>query len=118
MAKSRTLFSGRLDRKTRDSNGNRALDQFHGDDQSLIAMHRGKNSLETVESTAANPDSLPHIQERMGRGRDTPGDDSLYALDLFVGNGNADPASADKAGDAVGAQDGNARLQSLRDAHE
>ena len=90
-SKSGTLFLGRLDRETRDADGNRSLNQFHGEDESLIAIHRGKNSLESVERSSANSNALPYVEERVRSYWDAPLYDSLYTLDLIVGNGNANP---------------------------
>ena len=116
--KSGTLFLGRLDRKTRDADGNRSLNQFHGHDESLIAIHRGKNPLEPVESSSTNSDALPYVQERVRSYRDTALHDSLHTLDLIVGNRNANPARAYEIRDAVGTQHRNASVETLSNPHE
>jgi len=65
ISKSDVFSLRRFDRKTRDSNGQRSLDQLHGHHQSLISVDRSENAREPIERPAPNPDALANIHKQV-----------------------------------------------------
>src|SRR5882724_7071784 len=95
-------FVNRLDVVAGNCYGQRSLNQFDGNHQTLIALHGIENSFNAVQCASADADSLADVQKRMLPDRNLLSQNRLNGRNFALRYWRAGAAYADKAHHTVG----------------
>ncbi len=92
-----------------DSDGQRPLDEFHRNDEALIAIHSQQDPLNTFEAPSADSDPLAHIEIWKMCEPNAVFEHYSHRLNLIIRNGNTSSPDTHESDNSKRSQNRDAR---------